>query len=44
MDGKEMIANAKMRGMTPLPVIFIGITELCPPYIFVPRTCFAYWT
>ena len=44
MEGKEMIAKAKMRGMTPLPEIFMGMTEDWPPYILVPRTCFAYCT
>ena len=27
MDGKETMAYAKMSGMTPLPVIFMGMTE-----------------
>ena len=36
--------KAKIRGITPLPEIRMGITEDCPPYIFLPLICFAYCT
>ena len=37
-----MIEDAKMIGITPLMLTLTGMWELCPPYIFLPTTLFAY--
>ena len=34
---------ANMMGITPARFTFIGRCVLCPPYIFLPTTLFAYW-
>ena len=33
-----------MIGITPPALTLIGICVFCPPYIFLPLICFAYWT
>ena len=40
--GNAMIDTAKMIGITPAIATLIGTWELCPPYIFLPTTLFAY--
>ena len=42
--GKAKSELAKITGITPDWLTFIGIWELCPPYVFLPTTLLAYCT
>ena len=44
VEGNAIIDDAKMIGITPPAATFIGMLVLCPPYIFLPTTRFAYCT
>ena len=44
VGGMERIEPAKMMGITPDILTFIGIWVFWPPYILRPTTRLAYWT
>ena len=44
VDGTVTMVEAKMTGMTPAILTFMGRNVLCPPYCFLPTTLLAYCT
>ena len=44
IDGKDMMDDAKMIGITPAVFTFSGILDDCPPTIFLPAIFLEYCT